>query len=469
MSSRKRYKKFRWFVGLLVLGALFVTYKTTRSNWFCSLCHSMSPYAASWTRDSAHRDVACVECHLPRSIPAQWYSQARYVVKDAIASLKSEENQSFIAHVTDENCLRKGCHQNEDWDAEAADERKRSLQAFRHNTHFDEHLQGGLTLQCTSCHAREAGNKKHHFSLEPDICFSCHLSMKSPESSSPSTEAANRACLMCHPRAALSERVGHLKKGADPSKVPSGLVEMLHCSGCHPFFSETVLPVEDRHCLVCHPDWSEGDSISASEMHTLHVMDKRADCDDCHEIERHRRSFRILQAQIDCSDCHEDREKRTLVQTEVYTGRAVGFSFPDPMAMAGVSCQACHVRTEEGCSSGSKSCSRCHVAGYEKLVPKWQATIKAKVFRLNRLLEKAVEQKRIPEYPPLVKDFIDLLKMDGSMGVHNIYVINDLLNRSIDTILSFFTEEAKAGTGEEDGKTEENTEEKTEAENEGEK
>lgn len=469
MSSRKRHKKFRWFVALLVLGALFISYKTTRSNWFCSLCHSMSPYAASWTRDPAHRDVPCVECHLPRSIPAQWYSQVRYVVKDTIASLKSGENQRFIAHVPDENCLRQGCHQDENWDAEAANERKRSLQAFRHNTHFEEQLKGGLTLQCTSCHAGDAGNKKHHFSLASDNCYSCHLPLASSESSSPSAKAANTTCMMCHPKASLSKRVGHPEKGEDSSKVPSGLVDMLSCSSCHPFFAETVLPVEDRHCLACHPDWGEGNSIQASEMHTLHVLDKRADCHDCHEIKRHRRAFRTLQAQIDCSECHEEREKRTLVQTEVYTGRAVGFSLPDPMALAGVTCQACHVRTEKGCSDGRKSCSRCHVAGYTKLVPKWQATIKAKVFRLNRLLEKAVEQKRIPEYPPLVKDFIDVLKMDGSMGVHNIFVINDLLNRSIDMILSLFAEEATTGTGEGAGMTEKNTEEKTEAENKGEK
>lgn len=115
------------------------------------------------------------------------------------------------------------------------------------------------------------------------------------------------------------------------------------------------------------------------------------------------------------------------------------------MAVSGITCQSCHVRSEEGCSDGTDACNQCHVAGYKKLVPRWQKTIRKKVSRLNKLLQRAVDDKLIPEYPPAIKEFIDLLKKDGSAGVHNIFMINDLLDRSIDTTQSFFFKKEKVG------------------------
>jgi hypothetical protein len=68
------------------------------------------------------------------------------------------------------------------------------------------------------------------------------------------------------------------------------------------------------------------------------------------------------------------------------------------------------------------------------MVPRWQATVEKKLTVLRDLLRAGVEEGWLPGEPKPMIDFIQVVKTDGSLGVHNIFSINDLLDRSIATL-----------------------------------
>ncbi|HEX7401309.1 MAG TPA: NapC/NirT family cytochrome c, partial [candidate division Zixibacteria bacterium] len=72
MVNSDRQQKFvrrakRWskiaLVGLAVVGILsFIGLQYSAKPEFCTLCHYMDPFYASW-KSSSHNMVPCVECH----------------------------------------------------------------------------------------------------------------------------------------------------------------------------------------------------------------------------------------------------------------------------------------------------------------------------------------------------------------------------------------------------------------------
>ena len=133
--------------------------------------------------------------------------------------------------------------------------------------------------------------------------------------------------------------------------------------------------------------------------------------------------------------------------TRVYEGSAVGFAQRAPlMASAGVACVGCHTRdiSPKGpCESGRRSCSRCHPANYAKLVTIWQRTTAEKIKTLRGLIVAARKKNRIPDIPANLRELLTTLHRDGSNGVHNIEVIDDILTRSIDKFHELLAEENK--------------------------
>ena len=99
-------------LGLLGLSAASVaTYGAvhyTAQSEFCSSCHIMDPYYASW-ENSSHSNVACIECHYePGAVETlegkfQALSQvAKYVTRT--------QGTKPWAEVSDQSCMRSGCH-----------------------------------------------------------------------------------------------------------------------------------------------------------------------------------------------------------------------------------------------------------------------------------------------------------------------------------------------------------------------
>ena len=229
------------------------------------------------------------------------------------------------------------------------------------------------------------------------------------------------------------------------SRAPasSGLLDTISCCSCHPLFATATSAAAEENCLGCHPDWDASSLVLDPGMHKIHVATKRADCLDCHLGSPHKELNNNVLSQMNCYECHGEDRARFAAQVAVYTGRALGFTEPDPMAVAGVACSACHEQHASKCADGKSACTKCHVAGYDKIVAIWQKTTRIKLARLMGLVNKAIQEGAIEEIPLSMQQFLKVLKEDGSFGVHNIHAVNDLLDRGLESMLSLLPEEGR--------------------------
>ncbi len=101
------------FIGILIVLFSFGAYHAAGSPSFCLSCHSMTDVGIHW-QGSAHKQFACIECHLPDS---NIVVQAAYKAKAGMRDLYHETLRSYPAsiRISDEgraiaegNCLR--CH-----------------------------------------------------------------------------------------------------------------------------------------------------------------------------------------------------------------------------------------------------------------------------------------------------------------------------------------------------------------------
>ncbi len=103
-----------WLKGLLIgLGSIvfiyvlfMVTYFATTTPRFCSSCHEVAPYVASW-RHSAHKSVNCLYCHEPRGALGKLHSKSRglnYVYRH----IAGQYTSIVETEIFDQNCI--DCH-----------------------------------------------------------------------------------------------------------------------------------------------------------------------------------------------------------------------------------------------------------------------------------------------------------------------------------------------------------------------
>ena len=79
----------------------------------CANCHIMQPQYDSWQKASHHTVAVCVDCHLPPSGLAKWYSKAEngwnhskgFTLQDFPEPIRITHGN---AEILQENCLR--CH-----------------------------------------------------------------------------------------------------------------------------------------------------------------------------------------------------------------------------------------------------------------------------------------------------------------------------------------------------------------------
>lgn len=93
-------------LGLVAVSAL----KITDEPEFCASCHLMEEHRYSWMK-SVHRDLKCVECHLPHQNPLEYYYwKARFGLNDYIKFYLYSVDEVSLKHgeVVKNNCLR--CH-----------------------------------------------------------------------------------------------------------------------------------------------------------------------------------------------------------------------------------------------------------------------------------------------------------------------------------------------------------------------
>ena len=120
-----------------------------------------------------------------------------------------------------------------------------------------------------------------------------------------------------------------------------------------------------------------------------------------------------------------------VIQRKLYAGKGgkgVGKS-PDPMYLATVSCIACH--KSKDLSVHPLACNVCHEKGFDKTMAEQKEYITGLLSLLSELLENP-PKRGVPG--ALIDEALynyNLVTNDGSVGVHNIKYVKDLINYSI--------------------------------------
>lgn len=168
------------FVVLLILGALFyfgVDY--TNKPSYCSNCHDMKPYVASWKK-SSHKKFACLNCHQEPGLLGYLTERAQTIKNYSLVRLYLTRQRPMLAdYITGAACLR--CHDN------IRKEVVLSKSGIR--VSHKEMISAGLN--CSRCHAEVGHSSNAAASMRPahDYCFACHDRSK-----------LTTGCSFCHTR-----------------------------------------------------------------------------------------------------------------------------------------------------------------------------------------------------------------------------------------------------------------------------
>jgi hypothetical protein len=170
-----------------------------------------------------------------------------------------------------------------------------------------------------------------HIAVTTSTCILCHF--KGKESN---TDTAR--CTLCHhiPSKVIQHETLTLNH-ADVGRFG------MECTSCHarPEGSDGRVPRE--RCVTCHNKASALDKYDDTElMHQTHVTDHKVDCMNCHLELEHVGPPQIEKASSACSTCHLKGHGPQMNLYAGIGGRGVA-NIPDPMFLAGVRCEGCHL------------------------------------------------------------------------------------------------------------------------------
>jgi len=294
-----------WAATLLVVGflvvlavVLVVPVWTTDTPTYCSSCKATRAAGASW-KESSHRRVSCVECHVPSGLGPALRWRAREWLNVWADYLDVPRNAQRGERPSSEACL--ACHDLADVPAQNGDVR------MPHAVHV-----GLRDLACADCHDQVAHpatpgpgsagavsmavcSMCHHEGGAPARCSLCHLSPPPAdvhpagylETHGREALGDEEACLRCHHDRARFCDACHARPPADHfsgtwryTHGSTAAADPLGCTGCHD---------RDVFCDQCHrvrhpADWkaTHGAAAAGSGGGCL-VCHPRSMCDRCHE------------------------------------------------------------------------------------------------------------------------------------------------------------------------------------------
>jgi len=201
---------------------LFVPFYVTSTPQFCSNCHIMDPFIASWEQ-STHSKFGCAECHVRPGILNHVVNQAR-VTQNIYANLVGgAEMPATIASASNENCLQAGCHSLN---------RTASTSGDLLIPHYDHVTLRGL--ECKHCHFNVVHTRDGGTPVPPmGVCAMCHDGTQAPnecETCHQQPPAAEDA----HPALAL-EQHAEFARGREQECFDCHHADQSFCSqsGCH--------------------------------------------------------------------------------------------------------------------------------------------------------------------------------------------------------------------------------------------
>ncbi len=315
-SARRRDRSAGWIVlwlaiGLVVLTSTFVVAALyTDRPEFCSSCHEMVPYYEAWSVGK-HSDVACIECHVDRGLPAR-FAHKLVALGEVRSHFTGDDKfpRPEPPNVPSRRCLRchpnlpattpngfphgrharkgtcAGCHPKTGHDVKPA-----SLQAAGV---YDPRSSSVPTIPVGAIAAVGAGTANvpghpsvtcsHCHDLAKTGCKRCHTSQHKPRGD----------CLLCH-RAGTSWKFVHPNGGVDCAtchKRPSGHTDDGDCTRCHNRPGKTWMythrPGQD--CATCHKPPAKHRS---------------GECDTCHQQAGVNWGFTHPDSGSNCRPCHQ--------------------------------------------------------------------------------------------------------------------------------------------------------------------
>ena len=407
--------------GLLCMGLLgFVAVEQTAQPAFCGSCHNMVPYIESWEK-SLHADVGCIECHYPPG--SKETLEGKFKAITQVAKYVTNTESKPYAEVSDQSCLRAGCHSVPSLEGPIQFGRI----AFEHRDHVLESRRG-RQLQCTSCHAHVLEGE--HFNVSESVCFACHL-MPDAEGALPE----HSDCQICH-----GPPIDKIEVAGEDFVHSEFTGRGVRCQQCHTSVVKGRGEVREERCHTCHEEEGHISRIDdVPFMHEQHVTGHKVECFQCHDEIRHGLLPHdpFESGENDCRSCHQlshDPGMGMLAGTG-----AIGVEdLPSRMTETMVDCLSCHTgfsHRPEGveplsgaahhaaaAAAGEPDCIHCHGTSYAGMLGRWQSTIGGQVQRLQPLLDAAQPAE---QDPALREDFLaarynlELLSQDPSGGAHN--------------------------------------------------
>ncbi len=438
--------------GLLVLTVY--TLKVTGHPKFCTSCHNMDKYYTSW-QHSAHKDVACIECHYEPGVTNTVKGKLEGLVQVVkyISHAYSTKPQAMISN---RSCMRSGCHADMDHSKEML--LFMGQIRFRHDKHLVEHPRG-QELNCVTCHGQTVEDQ--HIKVTKTSCLTCHFYGRGELS------VAAGQCTTCHllpgkPVKFMGQSFDHkgfLLAGKGKSN-PKGQEVRVPCAYCHSQVTQGDGAVSATRCLGCHLERDiAGNVDDQAQFHLTHVSEGHFDCLQCHDEIKH--GIRPMEQQLlaagNCSTCHAG--ERHSVQEKIYAGTGVPQVDPEPddMYKAGVACNGCHTDGKVvGLGptpftmklSGPRQCSDCHgKTRYGKMLKSWQEETKASIAELQPAIEKltriclaakapAEEITKAKKLLESARTKLSYVIQDGSYGAHNHVYVSEILSSAEEDVES---------------------------------
>jgi hypothetical protein len=331
----------------------------------------MKPYYTSW-QQSRHGNVACVECHIPPGVTAEF--KKKYEALSMVASyFTGTYGTNPWTEIEDSACLR--CHERR----LLAGKELFGDVLFDHASHLVG-MRRGKTLRCTSCHSQIVQGS--HIAVTTSTCILCHF-----KDQPTSSEMAR--CTLCHhiPDKVIRHETLTLNH-ADVARFG------MQCVWCHARPAGSNGDVPPERCVTCHNEPSRLEEYDDTELlHRKHVSEHKVDCTNCHLEIRHVAPPRIEEVTATCNTCHLEGHSPQMNLYAGIGGRGVD-PMPDAMFLAGVRCEGCHLQipgqTTDTRRASDVACMSCHGPSYRKIFLGWKDAVEKRTAGLERQMKQAV-------------------------------------------------------------------------------
>ncbi len=291
--------------------------------------------------DGKHANVNCRQCHQAKNIPAASRGFLQQRQKDLGQTYFGLSTQCVTCHEDHHqgrlgtNCT--SCHNTTDWKDAKIEEK-----GFDHSkTHYP--LTGRhLEVACQKCHTAGTDGRPRYTGLQFGACSACHADVHKGE--------FKQDCASCHTTSTWKK--SGFQSSFDHSKTAFPLLGKhteVGCIACHKT-ADFKQPIEYKLCADCHkPDPHSGQFA------------KRADggkCESCHTVQgwkpttysvadHARTGFPLVSphAKVECAKCHIPAGPKTVYK------------------VAFAKCLDCHKDEHEGqfaAAPWQNKCEKCH-------------------------------------------------------------------------------------------------------------